>query len=426
MKKSPHKLALSTLLTHYQEGGDSLHAHINPIYQTSTFSFPDVQTGADIFAAKNRGFAYTRSDNPNARQLAAKLALLEGIDLVRAQPEAPVESLVRGKIFGSGMAAISTAIMARVQAGSTILAQKILYGNAYNLLKKVVPLYGIQVVWVDGGDPAAWEAAFAAYPEADLVYLETPANPTMEIVDLQQVAQLAHSQFNRRKEDQQAWVIVDNTFATPYCQRPFNQGADIVVHSTTKYLSGHGLIIGGAVITRHPEFLDPQQERFIMASKVFGGAPSPFDAWLANIGLKTFELRMARHVENADRIARWLADQPQVARVYYPGLADFPGHEIAQRQMFNGFGGMLSFELKDGYAAAVRMLEKLELVTLAVSLGNVDSLIEHPASMTHAALSPEDRASSGVTDGLIRFSPGIESANDLIADLEQAFDQISR
>jgi len=424
MKKLPHNLALSTLLTHYQEGEDSLHAHINPIYQTSTFSFPDVQTGADIFAAKNRGYAYTRSDNPNSRQLAAKLALLEGIDLARAQPDAPVESLVRGKLFGSGMAAISTAVMARVQAGSTILAQKILYGNAYNLFKKVVPLYGIQVVWVDGGDPAAWEAAFETHPEAELVYLETPANPTMEMVDIGHIANFAHSLNKRTEEDRRAWIVVDNTFATPYCQRPFNQGADIVVHSTTKYLSGHGLIIGGAVVTRHPEFLDPQQERFILASKVFGGAPSPFDAWLANIGLKTFELRMARHVENAGRIARWLADHPKVTRVYYPGLADFPGHTVAQRQMFNGFGGMLSFELKGGYPAAVRMLERLELITLAVSLGNVDSLIEHPASMTHAALSPEDRAAYGVTDGLIRFSPGIEAADDLIADLEQALQNV--
>ena len=417
MKKNLNNLALSTLLTHYQEGGDSLHAHINPIYQTSTFSFPDVQTGADIFAAKNSGYAYTRADNPNARQLAAKLALLEGIDLLRADPDAPVESLVRGRMFASGMAAISTAVMARVQAGSTILTQNILYGNAYNLLKKVAPLYGIHVVWVKGSDPQAWEDAFEQHPEAELVYLETPANPTMEIVDIAQVAQLA----SRNK----AWVMVDNTFATPYCQRPLSLGADIVVHSTTKFLSGHGLILGGAVITRHPEFLDPQKERFIMASKVFGGTPSPFDTWLTNIGLKTFELRLQRHIENATRIADWLAGHPKVARVYYPGREDFPGHAVARRQMFNGFGGMLSFELKGGYPAAVSMLEHLGLITLAVSLGNVDSLIEHPASMTHAALSPEDRAAFGVSDGLVRFSAGIEAADDLIADFDQALDQVS-
>jgi methionine-gamma-lyase len=415
MKIKPHNLGLSTLLTHYQEGDDSLHAHVSPIYQTSTFSFPDVQTGADIFSAQNPGFAYTRADNPNARQLAAKLALMEGIDLARAEPDAPVESLVRGRMFASGMAAISTAVMARVQAGSTVLAQNVLYGNSYNLFKKVAPLYGIQVVWVDGTDLQAWDQAFRQHTGADLVYLETPANPTMDIIDITGVAELAAA--HARKP----WVLVDNTFATPYCQRPLSLGADIVVHSTTKYISGHGLIIGGAVVTRHPEFLDPQKERFIMASKVFGGTPSPFDIWLTNIGLKTFELRMQRHVESAALIADWLAEHPQVGRVYYPGHEDFPGHEVARRQMFNGFGGMLSFELKGGYQAAVRMVERLELITLAVSLGNVDSLIEHPASMTHAALSPDDRAACGLTEGLLRFSAGIEAPEDLIADFEQAF-----
>ncbi len=416
MKKTFQNLDLTTLLTHYQEGEDALHAHVNPIYQTSTFSFPDVQTGADIFAAKNRGYAYTRADNPNARQLADKLALLEGIDLLRANPEAEPDSLVRGRIFASGMAAISTAVMAKVQAGSTVIVQKILYGNSYNLFKKVAPLYGIQVVWVEGSDPQAWEQAFERHPDAKLAYLETPANPTMEIVDIAHVVALAHRL--------STWVLIDNTFATPFCQRPLSLGADLVVHSTTKYLSGHGLVIGGAVVTRHPEFLDPNKERFIMASKVFGGTPSPFDAWLTNIGLKTFELRMQRHVDNAARIADWLAEQPQVARVYYPGRMDFPGHTVASKQMFNGYGGMLAFELKGGYSAAVRLLERLELITLAVSLGNVNSLIEHPASMTHAALSPEDRAAYGVSDGLIRFSAGIEAPADLIADFSQALDQI--
>ena len=417
MKKSPHHLGLATLLTHYQEGGDALHAHISPIYQTSTFSFPDVQTGADIFAARNSGFAYTRADNPNARQLAAKLALLEGLDLVRANPDEPVESLVRGKMFASGMAAISTAVLARLQAGSTVLAQKALYGNSYNLFKKVAPLYGIQVVWVDGSDLDAWEQALHKHPEAELVYLETPANPTMEIVDIGGVRELAAA------HARQAWIMVDNTFATPYCQRPLSLGADLVAHSTTKYLSGHGLIIGGALVTRHPEFLDPQKERFLMASKVFGGTPSPFDTWLTNIGLKTFELRMQRQVENAARVADWLAEHPKVARVYYPGRKDFPGQAVARRQMINGYGAMLSFELKGGYQAAVEMVERLELITLAVSLGNVDSLIEHPASMTHAALSPEDRAASGVSDGLLRFSVGIEAVADLLADFDQALDK---
>jgi methionine-gamma-lyase len=417
MKHNPHKLGLGTLVTHYYEGDNPHHTHITPIYQTSTFSYPDMGTAADIFGGETDGFIYARGDHPNARQLAAKIAVLEGIDLLKEAPQGDVNDIVGGKIFSSGMAAISTAVLALAQAGSTIISQKMLYGNTYNLFTKLAPQYGIKVVYVDGGDLDAWEAAFAAHPGAVLAYLETPANPTLQIVDIEAVSRLAHSR--------DAWVVVDNTFATPYCQRPLSLGADIVAHSTTKYLSGHGLIIGGAIATRHPAFLDPDKAQFLLASKVFGGSPSPFDAWLTHIGLKTFELRMQRHVENAAQIASWLAGHPKVARVYYPGLKDFPGHAIAREQMIHGFGGMLSFELKGGYQAGVGLMDSLELITLAVSLGNVDSLIEHPASMTHEALSPEDRLEAGVTEGLVRFSPGIENVDDLIADLDQALDQVS-
>ena len=220
-------------------------------------------------------------------------------------------------------------------------------------------------------------------------------------------------------------MIADNTFSTPYCQRPLTLGTDIVAHSTTKYLSGHGLIIGGAIATRHPDFLDPQKSRFMTAVKVFGGSPSPFDTWLTNIGLKTFELRMQRHVENASIIANWLTDHPKVSRVYYPGLKDFPGHDLAKKQMFNGYGGMLSFELRGGFDAGVELMQNLDIITLAVSLGNVDSLIQHPASMTHAALSPEERLKFGITDALVRFSVGIETVEDLISDLDQGLKLVS-
>ena len=341
-----------------------------------------------------------------------------GIDLLKDAPQADVKDVVAGKAFSSGMAAISTGVLALAQAGSTVISQKVLYGNTYNLFKKLAPQYGINVVYIDGSDLDEWEAAFAKHPDVILVYLETPANPTMKIVDIEGVARLAHAR--------DAWVMVDNTFATPYCQRPLSLGADIVAHSTTKYLSGHGLIIGGAIATRHPEFLDPDKAQFMLASKVFGGAPSPFDAWLTHIGLKTFELRMQRHVENASQTASWLANHPKVTRVYYPGLPDFPGHAVASKQMVNGFGGMLSFELKGGYNAGVQLMNNLDLITLAVSLGNVDSLIEHPASMTHAAMSPEDRLEFGIKDALIRFSVGIENIEDVIADLGQALDRVTQ
>jgi methionine-gamma-lyase len=416
MKNNPHKLGLGTLVTHYQEGDNPYHTHITPIYQTSTYAFPDIQTGMDIFDGRVDGFIYSRSDHPNARQLALKIAALEGIDLLKKAPQSHVKDVVAGKIFSSGMAAISTGVLAIAQAGSTIIAQQMLYGNTYNLLKKLAPQYGIEVVYVDGSNLDAWEAAFAKHPETVLAYLETPANPTMEIVDIESVSRFAHASG--------AWVMVDNTFATPYCQRPLSLGADIVAHSTTKYLSGHGIIIGGSISTRHPDFLDPEKAQFMLASKVFGGAPSPFDTWLAHIGLKTFELRMQRHIENASQTASWLAAHPKVARVYYPGLPENPGHIVASKQMINGFGGMLSFELKGGYNAGVQLMDNLNLITLAVSLGNVDSLIEHPASMTHAALSPEDRLEFGVTDSLIRFSVGIENIDDVIDDLDRALAQV--
>jgi len=412
MKKNPHKLGLGTLVAHYTEKDNPHHAHVSPIYQTSTFAFPDVQTGVDIFAGKNDGFAYTRADNPNARQLARKLAALEGYDLLKANPAAEVDDLVKGRIFASGMAAITTALMARLQAGSTIITQKMLYGNAYNFMKKVAPLYAINVIWVDGSDIAQWQSAFEQHPETAVAYFETPANPNMEIVDIAKVSALAHANG--------AWTVIDNTFATPYCQRPLSLGADVVVHSTTKYLGGHGTFIGGAVISRHPEFFNPAKDRFFTAAKVFGGSPSPFDTWLTNMGLKTFELRMQRHVENAAIVADWLEKHPKVSKVYYPGLENSPGYQIAQKQMFNGFGGMLSFELTDGFDAGVTLMESLKLITLAVSLGNVDSLIQHPASMTHAAMSAEDRMDFGITDSLIRFSVGIENIKDVIEDLDQA------
>lgn len=416
MKKNPHKLGLGTLVTQFTEKDNPHHAHIAPIYQTSAFVFPDVQTGADIFAGVNDGFCYTRADNPNARQLARKLAALEGYDILKANPDAEVDELVKGRMFTSGMAAITTALMARLEAGSTIITQKMLYGNAYNFMKKVAPLYGINVVWVEGSDLKAWQAAFEQHPKAVIAYIESPANPTMEIVDIAQVSALAKTH--------NAWTFIDNTFATPYCQRPLSLGADVVIHSTTKYLGGHGTIIGGVVISRHPEFFHPTKDRFFLAAKVYGGSPSPFDTWLTNIGLKTFELRMQRHIKNAAVVAEWLEEHAQVSKVYYPGLENFPGYQTAQKQMFNGFGGMLSFELTGGFDAGVELMQSLNLITLAVSLGNVDSLIQHPASMTHAAISPEDRLEFGITDSLIRFSVGIENIKDVIADLDQALERV--
>ena len=404
---------IGTLVTHYTEGSNPLNTHIAPIYQTSTFIFPDLETGAALYRGDIQGYTYTRTTNPNVDQFSKKVALLEAIDLLRDQPGAPAEQVVQGQAFASGMAAISSAILARVKAGETIIAQESIYSNTFNFLQEIAPRYGIQVVWVKDTSRAGWEAAFRAHPEAVLVYAESPANPTMLIVDLAMVAGLAHARG--------AWLMVDNTFATPYCQRPLSLGADVVVHSTTRYISGHGVIIGGMVVSTHLGYM---RQDLLQILKTLGAAASPFDTWLANLGLKTFELRMQRHCENALEIAHFLQAHQAVAQVHYPGLESHPGHAIANKQM-HAYGGMLSFELAGGMQAGEALMNRTHVSTLTVSLGTVDSLIQHPASLTHSSVPPEDRLKMGITDGLVRFSIGIEDVADLIADLDQALRDIS-
>jgi methionine-gamma-lyase len=399
---------IGTLVTHVTEMQNPLNAHVTPIYQTSTFSFPDVQTGAARFKGEEPGYIYTRLNNPNMAQLAFKIAVLEGLDMLRAQPERAAEEICGGLVFASGMAAITAAIMARVKGGQTIIAQENIYSATYNFLHDLAPQYGIEVIWIKDPCNSCWEDAFARHPEAVMAYAETPANPNLAMVDLATVAQIAHAKG--------AWLIVDNTFATPFCQRPLTLGADIVVHSTTKYLSGHGLVIGGAVASSQIEYVKgPLFQMF----RIMGGCPSPFDAWLTNIGLKTFELRMERHCENALQIARYLEGHPKVDRVYYPFLESQPEYALAKQQMKFG-GAMIAFEVKGGMRAGAALMEHVRLSTLAVSLGNVDSLISHPASMSHSTLTAEERLAMGISDGMVRFSIGIENVEDLVNDLDQA------
>jgi methionine-gamma-lyase len=398
---------LSSLVNHFAEENFPHRAHVMPIYQTSLFSFPDHATGVAIYDGSMKGYTYTRAGNPNVDHFARKVARLEAQDLLQLNDGVHLDDLVAGKAFASGMSAISSAILARVKTGQTIIAQESLYSNAFNFLSQIAPRMGIDVVWVKDTTAVGWEAALRENPQATLVYAETPANPMMLVVNLAEVAALAH-QYG-------CWLVVDNTFATPYCQRPLTHGADIVVHSATKYLSGHGVIVGGLVISKH---LDYMAQDIPMIMKTLGGAPSPFDAWLANLGLKTFELRMQRHCENAAAVAQYLENHAAVKRVNYPGIENDPGYEIAKQQM-HAFGGMVSFELKGGLQAGEQLMNKLNLVTLGVSLGNVDSLIQHPASMTHVSVPPAERKKMGISDGLVRFSVGIENINDILDDLEQ-------
>jgi methionine-gamma-lyase len=393
-------------------GENPYRSHITPIYQSSVFTFPDVQTGAQVFSGEKSGYAYTRSANPNVSLLETKLAVMEGLDLLRNKPEAAVEEIVEARVFASGMAAISSAILAKIKQGDTILSQRSLYGGTYGFLDEIAPRCGIQVVYVEENSQQGWAQALDQHPGASLVYAETPANPAMEIIDLEMLASLSHQHG--------CWLMVDNTFGTPYCQRPLTLGADIVVHSTTKYLSGLGVIIGGAVISTQLDYIKQDVHR---QRKRMGGSSSPFDAWLVDLGLKTFELRMQSHCRNARIMADHLAAHDKVQQVFYPGLESHAGHDIACKQM-SDFGGMLSFELLGGFKAAETMLNNMRLATLAVSLGKVDTMIQHPAGMTHGHVPPEVRLEMGISDGMIRLSVGIENIDDLLADIDQALARI--
>lgn len=399
---------IGTLVVHEGEGDNPENAHITPIYQTSTYAFPDVSTAAAIGKGLQKGHIYGRYGSPNTEQAARKIALLEGLDLIRARPDLDPDDVVACRMFSSGMAAISSAVLGWVKAGDTLIVQKSIYGSSFTFFHEAAPRLGLKVVWVEDVSAEGWETALGDHPEAALVYVETPANPTMLITDLRMAADIAHAHGCR--------IMVDNTFATPYCQRPLFFGVDTVVHSTTKYLSGHGVVVGGAVVSPHLEYMEENMKLMI---KVFGGAPSPFDAWLTNIGLKTFELRMERHCKNAMALAEFLVKHPKVEKVFYPGLTECPGHDLAARQM-QGFSGMLSFELKGGFEAGETLMNSVRMATLAVSLGNVDTLIQHPASMTHRSVPREVREQMGISEGLVRLSVGIENIEDIQKDLDRA------
>jgi methionine-gamma-lyase len=408
MKKNLSSWGMGTLVNHAGEVEHPLHAHTMPIFETSTFAFENAAEGASLFKGEGEGYIYTRLGNPNFDVAAQKIASLEALDLLHANPDKDPGDLAAATLFSSGMAAISAAILAKVHQGQTIVAHESLYGTTYTFLKTIAANYGINVVWTKGLSLADWEEAISRAGKADLVYVETPSNPLLGLVDLAGVAQLAHAHG--------CWMVADNTFASPYCQRPLSLAADVVVHSTTKYLSGHGLIIGGAVVSRHPEFI---HNELAQTNILMGAVPSPFDAWLTDVGLRTFEIRMKTICQNAQRLAEYLEANPKVARVYYPGLPSHTDAALAQRQMAAP-GGMIAFELKGGFDAGVALLNNVRVATLAVSLGNTDTLISHPASMSHVNVPAEIRRQTGVSDGLIRLSVGIENIEDLLADLDQA------
>jgi methionine-gamma-lyase len=382
---------------------DPFGSHVMPIYQTSTFQFNSVEDGRKFFAHEEGGatHSYSRLGNPTVDRLEAIIARLEGAGL-------PVNEDVSALAFSSGMAAISTALIAIAKEGA-IIAQPALYGCTGQFLKEEAPELGIDTHFLDLNDLDALDKTLKENPEVKVIYAETIANPTMEVANLPGIADLAKAY--------DMTFIVDNTFATPYHARPLEYRADIVIHSATKYLNGHGTLIGGAIIGRDSLF-----EEFGLATyrKNLGGVMSPFEAWLLLNGLKTFNLRMERHAENTMKIAEYLEEQEIVNKVFYPGLHAHPDHKLASDIFDGGYGGVLSFELKGGLEAGIHLMENVELCTLAVSLGTADTLIQHPASMTHSVMDEELRSQAGITDGLVRLAVGIENVDDIIADLRQA------
>lgn len=369
------------------EPDEATGAIMTPIYQTSTF----IQKSPGV----HKGFEYARTQNPTRITLENNLAALEnGVDAA---------------CFGSGMAAID-AILKLLNPGDKVLATQDLYGGSYRIFTKVFAKYDIHFTFADFENPE--EIAKMMDEKTKMVWIETPTNPTLQIIDIERVAKIAH--------ENNALLVVDNTFGSPYLQRPIDLGADLVIHSATKYLGGHSDVVLGAVVAKDPKVA----EELKFLQNTCGAVPGPQDSFLVLRGIKTLHLRVQRSSENAAKIADFLKNHPKVGKTYYPGLPDHPNHDIAKKQM-NGFGGMVSFSLKeDTQEAALAVLENTHVFTLAESLGGVESLIGHPATMTHAAIPKEEREKTGVLDSFIRLSVGVEDATDLIADLEAALDTI--
>jgi cystathionine gamma-lyase len=365
-----------------QEPDPSTGAIMTPIFQTATYA----QAGL----GENKGFEYSRTSNPTRSVLEACMAALEDGKY--------------GLAFASGMAAES-AILSLLSAGDHIVSCDDLYGGSYRIFERVMRRYTVETSYVPADDLDAYEKAIR--PNTKMMWLETPTNPLLRLVDIRAIAEIAH----RHK----LLVVVDNTFASPYFQQPLKLGADIVVHSTTKYINGHSDVVGGALVLNDEE----AYEAIKFYQNAAGGVPSPFDAWLILRGIKTLAVRMRQHEENARAVAGFLAEHPRVEKVYYPGLVSHPDHELAKRQM-SGFGGMVSFQPKGSLVDIAQIVRRFKVFALAESLGGVESLVCHPASMTHGSIPKDIRESRGLTDTLLRLSVGIEDKEDLMRDLEQA------
>jgi cystathionine beta-lyase/cystathionine gamma-synthase len=373
----------TTIVRGRSEPDPTTGAIIPPLYQTATYVLEEV--------GRDKGFDYTRSSNPTRQMLEEHLAAIEGGSY--------------GVAFSSGMASVDSCLKL-LKSGDHVICSDDVYGGTSRHFNRLLVNYNMHFSYVDSQDAANVEAAIR--PETKMIWIETPTNPLLRITDLDAVGKIA--------KEHDLLYVVDSTFATPVFLKPLEYGVDIVLHSTTKYLSGHNQLIGGAVITNR----DDLYERLKFIQKTVGAVPGPFDCWLTILGLKTLHLRMQRHWENAEKVAAYLEGHAKVANVTYPGLISHPGHQIADEQM-SGYSGMISFELKGGLESGKALMNSVELCLLAESLGSVETMITHPATMTHAEVPQEERLARGFSDGLVRLSVGVEDPDDIIADLEQAF-----
>lgn len=392
-------LGFATQAIHYAYSAKDEQGALNPpLHLSSTFTFENAKAGGDMFAGESQGHFYSRISNPTLEVLEKRVACLE-------QGEAALSA-------ASGMGAISATLWTLLQANDEILVDKTLYGCTYGFMHHGLAKFGVKITHVDMTDPNAVEKSLSAHTK--VIYFETPANPNMRLIDIEAVCKLAKARC--------VTTVVDNTYATPLLTQPITLGADLVIHSATKYLGGHGDLIAGLVVGSHDLI---HRIRLEGIKDMTGACMSPFTAMLILRGLKTLELRMQRHSQSASDIAQYLEHHPQVESVYYPGLESNPQRTLARKQM-RYFGGMIAFELRGGLAEGMAFMDALRLVQRAVSLGDAESLIQHPASMTHSAYTAQERAEHGISESLVRLSVGLESPDDIINDIAQAFDAIKK
>lgn len=389
------KLGFDSKLIHSGDFEDAMGSAVTPIYQTSTFAFRNAKHGADLFAGREKGFIYTRIGNPTIEALENKLAELE--------------NGCGGIALASGMAAVTTAYMAFLASGDHIICTSAVYGPSRGVLDSHFAKFGVEASFIDTSKLEEIERSIK--PNTKVLYLETPTNPTIELTDIKKASELAHKHG--------IIVVVDNTFCSPYLQRPLDLGADVALHSLTKFINGHADIVGGALVAKDPEIYQKLRKTMVY----MGGNMDPHQAYMVIRGVKTLSLRIDRAQESSVIVAEFLENHPKVEWVKYPGLKSHPQFDLAQEQM-DGPGAMISFGLKGGYDAGVTLMNNVKLALLAVSLGGVETLIQHPASMTHAGLPKEAREEADITDGLVRFAVGIENVEDIIADIEQALGKI--